>query len=149
MLVLTLRPTVFLLGIGSRGFPAASVLRVACRENYGAVPTGLEANGAKVRATFPQAGWAAGPRPATGQPPRWRGSGGAAARPVTRSTYIRCWLRARTPPSAGVRFPFPTPPLPARRNGKSRGRLFDTPQSGPPRTPPFSVRGSSPEKIPF
>src|SRR3954468_19847734 len=48
MLVLTLRPTVFLLGIGSRWSPAASVLRVVDSGDYGAGPYGLEANGAKV-----------------------------------------------------------------------------------------------------
>src|SRR4051794_11665846 len=48
MLVLTLRPTGFLLGIGSRGWPAASVLRVACEGNYGAGAALLEANGTKV-----------------------------------------------------------------------------------------------------
>src|SRR3954451_23519872 len=96
-LVLTLRPTVFLLGIGSRGCPAASVLRVACTGNYGSGPPLLEANGTKVRTSFPQAGWTVVPRPGTCQAVRWRGSGGAGLRPVTRSTYIRCWLRARTP----------------------------------------------------
>src|SRR3954471_4450781 len=98
MLVLTLRPTVFLLGIGSRGWPAASVRRVAYRENYGCGAPRLEANGAKVRRTFPEAGWAVAPRPTTGQAVRWRVSGGTGLRPFPRSTYIRCWLPAGTPP---------------------------------------------------
>src|SRR3954471_1551979 len=109
MLVLTLRPTGFLLGIGSRGFPAASVLRVACTRDYGAEPPHLEAKVAKVRVTFPrsgrglpQAGWAVAPRSGSSQFPREAGIGPAGTRPVTRSTYSRCWLRARTPPSAGT-----------------------------------------------
>src|SRR3954451_23832841 len=103
MLVLTLRPTVFLLGIGSRGFPAASVLRVACTRDYGAEPAHLEAKVAKVRPFSLRRVGRAPPVPAAASSRAGRGTARRehARSPVRRTAAAGCGRGPRRRPAPG------------------------------------------------